>query len=357
MPYGESKCEVLVIGGGPAGSITSTLLAREGLDVVQVVPAFGRIPRPNEILCPNTRRLLRHHGLAEPEEKGDCRGVLSCWEQVDASFYDYELLGCMPALVVQRASFHLRLVSSAKEAGVRILVGARVCGDQAIWTSDTPVTVKTKSDFVKVSPNWVIDASGRQGKLRLPAQVWRAHLDRLIAFTLPFAGMEFTDCLVLEAVENGWWYIAPQVNGEAHLVFLTDGDISPRGREARKKWLLNSYNRTVLVSGLASDAPNFDAVRGTDARFSKLNVTAFERWAAVGDRAIALDPLSGTGIAYAIAAAEWWRNAIAVGMENNQGCYVEWCNQKFEVERKVRKEMYSLALKRFSGSKFWSRRV
>src|SRR5688572_10731744 len=59
-----SSCEVLVVGGGPAGASTAVALARAGVDVVVVDRA--RFPRPKpcaEYLSPEASRVLDAMGV------------------------------------------------------------------------------------------------------------------------------------------------------------------------------------------------------------------------------------------------------------------------------------------------------
>ena len=66
------RCDVLVVGGGPAGTSTAVALAREGVDVVLVDRA--RFPRPKpcaEYLSPEASRILEAMGaLTEVEATG-----------------------------------------------------------------------------------------------------------------------------------------------------------------------------------------------------------------------------------------------------------------------------------------------
>ena len=345
-----------MVGGGPAGSITSLLLSREGFDVLQLVPFPARVDRPNEILCPTTTRLLRQLGLTEPQKKADCRGVLACWKSEDLDFYDYTLTACAPALVVQRDAFHNALVTSARNAGVRVLFGARLRSSQAMWARGAIVNVTAGRSSYGVSARWVIDATGRQSALRLPPKIAREHFDRLVAFSIPFETKRCKDCLILEAVEQGWWYITPEVEDVTHLVFLTDSDTVPHGVEVRRKWIEECYQRTIHVSGFAKDDPSFECVGCTDARFSRLTSAVLDRWVAVGDRAVALDPLSGNGVSFALTAAQWLANAFRSNESRISQDYIAWCQHKVEVEELIRQEVYVRALERFPEAKFWIRR-
>ena len=333
------------------------LLARRGVDVLQVVPSSIGAQRPHEILCPSTRRFLAQYGLTEPlRGKSECRGVLACWSSNKFDFHDYPLTACAPALVVERVAFHNSLVTSARDAGVRILPNARLRNRQMPWASGTNIKITVGNSSYSVSARWVIDATGRQGGLHLPPTICRTHLDRLVAFSVPVEGQEYSDCLILEAVADGWWYASPEVAGQTHLVFLTDSDLVPWGVEARREWIVQRYQRTKCVSTIATSSPTFLNLVGTDARFSSLTSTVYERWVAVGDRALALDPLSGNGVSLTLTAAEYLASEFCESSGPILDNYKEWCRQNLEREQSIRCDVYSRASARFPHTEFWRRR-
>src|SRR3954464_3101232 len=73
-------CEVLIVGGGPAGASTATALTRAGVDVILVDRA--RFPRPKpcaEYLSPEASRILAAMGalhLVEESGAARLRGVI-----------------------------------------------------------------------------------------------------------------------------------------------------------------------------------------------------------------------------------------------------------------------------------------
>src|SRR5687768_16200383 len=68
-PSDDHVCDVIVVGGGPAGAATATLLARAGIDVLVLDRArFPRAKACSEYLSPEASRLLALMGALEEVE-------------------------------------------------------------------------------------------------------------------------------------------------------------------------------------------------------------------------------------------------------------------------------------------------
>lgn len=57
------KCTVLVVGGGPAGSYASSVLAREGIDTVMLEAEIFPRYHIGESMLPSMRHFLQFIGL------------------------------------------------------------------------------------------------------------------------------------------------------------------------------------------------------------------------------------------------------------------------------------------------------
>ena len=63
----DSRADVVVVGGGPAGATTAWALARNGADVLVLDRAhFPRSKACAEFLSPQARRILAEMGALEP---------------------------------------------------------------------------------------------------------------------------------------------------------------------------------------------------------------------------------------------------------------------------------------------------
>lgn len=160
-------CDVLVVGGGPAGSTVATLLARQGRDVVLVEKAHHPRFHIGESLLPANVALLERLGVREAVERIGMPkwGVeFASPEHAHRSFVEFADAWdpSMPmAWQVPRAEFDEILFRNAAAAGVRTIEGCqvrRVAFDAAGATAeaglDDGATRRLRARFV-------IDASGR----------------------------------------------------------------------------------------------------------------------------------------------------------------------------------------------------
>src|SRR5207253_8264651 len=129
-------------------------------------------------------------------------------------------------------------------------------------------------------------------------------LDRQIAIMArtPRAKVTVGDTeLCIEAVEEGWWYSAPQPGGDLVVALVTDADLFARGGRAelglRFADTLARTRHTRARVGAAVFAD--DVVRVVRADSGRLLGDRAPGFRAVGDAAFASDPLAGNGVAHA----------------------------------------------------------
>src|SRR5579885_2771863 len=145
-------CEVLVDGGGPAGSSVAFALARAGVDVMLVDRA--RFPRPKpcaESLSPEASRSLGDMGaLEEIERSGAARltgirvrapsGAVIAGDFVaDHGYHGHSPHG----LSIRRETLDAIVLGRARAAGARVVEGVRVTD---FSVADDGATVQTLAD-------------------------------------------------------------------------------------------------------------------------------------------------------------------------------------------------------------------
>src|SRR6185295_14591159 len=171
MTRAADSFDVVVIGGGPAGSVASTLLADAGHRVV--VLERERFPRYHigESLLSATLPILDAIGAtAKIEAHGFLRkpgGTFQWGRQAEPwSFWFKEDPGGRPyAFQVIRSEFDHILLSNARRHGAEVREEHAVT---SVDTSrDTPVVVARRADGreLRFAPRLVVDASGQQALL------------------------------------------------------------------------------------------------------------------------------------------------------------------------------------------------
>lgn len=328
--------DVAIAGGGPGGAAAAIALARQGQRVLLADAGTGRWPRIGEGLPPSARTLLRELGVLDQVLADGHRrspGTLAFWGSHTAHAEDtlFGLHG--DGLQLDRARFDAGLRSAAHAAGAQVHDGARL---RLLERGDahTPHTLELRIGEAapqRLQARWLIDASGRSATLARALGAQRIAHDRLLAFHQRLIGGAATDRdgrTWVEAVANGWWYSVLLPSGERLIAYLSD--FSGEDGAAERRGLLTGeglWNALRLAPRLHALCAEHGwqphgAVQGADAGSTELDRAGGERWLAVGDAALAFDPLSSKGIANALytglrAAGAIWAsdqgNADAVG--------------------------------------------
>jgi flavin-dependent dehydrogenase len=214
---------------------------------------------------------------------------------------------------------------------------------------------------LRIVSRFVVDATGRHAELCRRLGIGRRREDRLIGI----AGILWAEEALgeplpsrIEAHPLGWWYSAGLPGGCVIAVFFTDADLSARTRLANPRaWrrLLGESRHT--FDRLAACIP-CGSIRVFPATSHCLDCAAGASWLAVGDALIGRDPLSSSGIDFALASAERASSvlcALANGNEESAATYNAQVSADFAAYMRQRRAHYAIE-SRWPNSPFWQRR-
>jgi flavin-dependent dehydrogenase len=285
------QIDVCVIGGGPAGSSLAAQLSGLGHSVVLVERAEFPRKHVGESLTPGARVLLESIGAgAVFEESGALAAgpVLVNWEDGLRERIDPENRGTL----VDRGVFDALLLRHAGAAGVRILQPAvfRDCSPSEVGMR---ITVDCGGETIHVSARFLADASGRRfatgGRKRRTGA-------RTTAYYAYWQGFDLPRRPRIEAGDDAWYWGVPIPDGTYNtLVFTDPRPYSPDvvQQMVAQSGLLEGCRDTHLVSPFqATDATPYIDEECITRRSIK-----------VGDAALAIDPLSSSGVQKAIQTA------------------------------------------------------
>ncbi|KDQ52192.1 hypothetical protein JAAARDRAFT_139286, partial [Jaapia argillacea MUCL 33604] len=218
---------------------------------------------------------------------------------------------------------------------------------------------------------WVIDASGRKASLAHKLGANTVKSDSLLAFYALFVSPSTTQDrdyrTLIESSESGWWYSSQLPNNHRVVVYHTD-DTDPSSRDARKlDGFLNLLShQTTYISALVTDG-EYDLVVDAKARQPRctaagssylepfLDAADVLKWCAVGDAAMAFDPLSSQGMITALKMGSLVGDVVA---QDLHGTELDVTSKITDVYSQVRskyekeKRYYYEQVTRFDGD-FW----
>jgi flavin-dependent dehydrogenase len=288
--------DICIIGGGPAGCVLAARLAQFGLDVCLVERA--RFPRRHlgESLSPGVRPLLASIGAGPTIEQAGfprVRKVSVHWAEARER-EDPDGQG----LLVDRGHFDRRLLEHARGCGVRIVQPAAV-GKLQRRADGWTVSVAAEGRVLELAARLVADATGRAGVLR---RRHRRTGPPTLALHAYWSGTGLPDQPRIEAGADAWFWGVPLPEGLYNTLVFVD----PRDLRARRGTLAEKFHDLLARSSLlpaGADAKRIGRVQATDATPYLDDECVTEDSIKVGDAALALDPISSSGVQKAIQSA------------------------------------------------------
>jgi len=346
--------DVVVAGGGPAGSATALQLSRSGFSVALIEQSNYESPRVGETLPPLTRQRLTELGLWE--RFLSCSplpsyGIRTAWESAVPRHRDFiqNPYGC--GWHVDRGRFDAMLAGAAAGAGVALFLSAHV-KSAAMTGGQWQLDVVREKKIVTFACRVLVDATGRKALLtsRLGSQADVA--DRLIGAVTFHELVEPARWALIEAVEQGWWYSSPLPNARMVFAYMTDSDL----------WNADCWRELVELAPLTFERagsrqiplPSMVVSAGSLVRRPVVGAN----WIATGDAALAFDPLSGQGVLKSIETGTRCAQAIAdvfAGDASALAEYDRWVQETYHTYLSERRQFYA-GVPRWPNSQFWKRR-
>ncbi|MGE3539713.1 MAG: NAD(P)/FAD-dependent oxidoreductase [Candidatus Tectimicrobiota bacterium] len=315
--------DVLIVGGGPAGSTVATVLARQGLRVA--VCERERFPRfhVGESLLPANLPLFERLGCAEAIRQAGFlvkpgASFFDEYEGRGGSTFTFEPTSFQPAFAynVVRADFDHVLLKHAAQAGAAIyeqhtVRQPRVETDRVVVQVQDP-----EGTWHEVQAALLVDASGRSAVLGGSLGRREPLPDRgKVAFFAHFRGMRHdpdvpTGNIRIHLVRDGWIWWIPFADGVDSVGCVVHARvIKERGNSAERLFeevLATSARLTAALRG----AQRLTAVHSV-ANFSyRIVPPVGERYLAVGDATGFLDPIFSTGVFLGMRSGELAAEAI-----------------------------------------------
>ena len=345
--------DVAVVGAGPAGAMAACVLARAGLRVA-LLDEVNEAPRIGESLPGAVRPLLRDSGLLAALEAGITRpaaGNLSAWGSAELVAADSIRDPHGPGLHVDRARFDAALRAGAVCAGAsRIRARVRAFEFQpAGWT--------VQHTAGSLQARFLVDASGRRALAAQQLGIGRVQDEALVALYAWGSAGAPDQRTVIEAVPQGWWYTAALPGGKRVAAMHVLPPVA--ARILRSQGWQQELARTLHIQRYCQPGTAWSAPRGTDAAGARMERCTGEGWLAVGDAALAFDPLSSQGIFNALYTGLRGGQAVVGALDGDRQALPRYEERLREVRHRYRQHvrLYYGAEHRWPTEDFWRSRL
>jgi flavin-dependent dehydrogenase len=326
----SADADVVVIGGGPAGSTASTLIAERGYRVELF--ERDRFPRFHigESLIPETYWVLERLGMLpkmrqSPFVKKHSVQFVSAAGKQSAPFYfrDNKPHECSQTWQVVRSEFDQMMLENARERGVRVHEGVRVVdvlmeGDRAVG-----VTIQNEAGARRdIRSSVVVDASGQNGLLmnRLGLRLWDPVLNKGAIWTYwrgayRDKGRDEGATMVIQTTDRrGWFWYIPLHEDRVSVGIVAPFDYLFKGRGDREQTYLDEVARCAAVASRVAAATRIAGCFATKDYSYRSTRCAGDGWVLVGDAFGFLDPLYSSGVLLALKSGELAADAICDGL-------------------------------------------
>ncbi len=355
--------DVIVVGGGPAGTAAAMVLARRGRSVALLERTAYDTTRVGEGLQPLAHSILVDLGLAERfARQGHSSSTVlrHVWFDEEVRSRDTSDDEHGPWWHVDRNEFDTMLSDAAREAGVVFHSRTQL---RAIERSDGAwhVDAEGVSGALALGARFAIDASGRARAVCRQLGVTQRRLDAqvgVVGFMLgaPRAAEAHN---FVEAMPDGWFHSSRIPRGRFVVTYMTDADLIPHSRGALEDFwlaqLAGTRHTRARLEGCRLEAPP----RVVAANTSCVDAVFGDGWVAVGDAAMTCDPMSSQGVLNALETGRRAGEAVDLYLAGDGGrelqAYRDEVVGEFEVLVDNAKHNYRNHV-RWPDSPYWQRR-
>ena len=324
--------DVIVIGGGPAGSTVSALIAQQGYHVeLYEREHFPRF-HIGESLIPETYWVLKRLGMLEKLRrshfvKKHSVQFVSANGRESAPFYfwDNKPHESSQTWQVVRSEFDLMMLDNAREHGVKAHEGVRV--RDVLFEEERAVGVKIQQadgTIQEIRARVVVDASGQTGLLqnKFKLRVWDPVLNKGAIWTYwqgayRDSGRDEGATLVLQtANRQGWFWYIPLHDDRVSVGVVAPFDYLFSGRVSHEQTYQEEVESCPAVKKRVSVGQRATGYFATKDYSYRSNQVAGDGWVTVGDAFGFLDPLYSSGVLLALKSGEMAADAIVEGLQS-----------------------------------------
>ena len=358
----KQKFDVVILGGGPAGASASISLLKKGYSVALIEKSDYSENRIGETIQPQISTLLNHLEITNEifHQHLPSNAIQSVWGAPALKENNFFISPFSHGWHLNRLKFDKQLIDHAEKTGVTLfthsLIKTITQPDSGNWC----IRFLNQNHIQTIDARFIIDATGRSSLLVKNQGGMRKNIDHLIGLvTIQETNCECkqTNFTLIESVKTGWWYSADIPGNKTVVAYMTDADLYKKESCKKEDFFNRLFSKTKYTKEKSSGSKPGNI--GMHAANSYLmSKTHGKNWIAIGDAAMAYDPLSSQGIYKAIKSGISSAKLINEHFNGNSFALANYSNSlnaAFEKYLQQRKLYYGDE-KRWPGALFWKRR-
>ena len=372
--------DIIVIGGGPAGSTVAALTAQHGYRVLllerETEPSF----KIGESLIPATYWTFKRLGVLEKLRKSHFPQKFSVQfysrsGKASKPFYFFETNPHESAVTWQvlRSEFDQGLLENAAEKGVEVLRGARV--REVLFEEDTAVGVvarnSAKGEKKTIHSTVIVDSTGQSSLIgrQLDMNATEPNLKMASLYT-HFEGAyrdegidEGATLIMHTETKDSWFWAIPlpynrtSIGVVGELGYLLQNRRDANGKLDAQRIFDEELSKCQALKKRLAGAKQLFPIKTTKDFSYRANRIAGNGWVLVGDAFGFLDPVYSTGLFLALKSGEMAADTIVEAFKKSDfsaaqlGSFGPTFVKGMEAFRKL---VYAFYTKEFSFARFLS---
>ena len=311
-------CDILVIGGGPAGSTAAAMLAQQGEDVVLLEKASHPRFHVGESLLPRNLAQLQRLGVMDEVQ---ATGVF----KPGAEFVD-ERTGRRTqfpfslalnkefthSYQVRRSTFDEILFRNASRRGARTAENTRVTDIELAPAGQRHLVTAEHADGTKrtIAPRFVLDATGRDTLLATKLQSKQSNRRNSTAAVFAhYRGAiqklgEEDGFITVHLADDGWFWFIPLPDEVMSVGFVGNQSAWKQRQGTMEAFLDERIARSPTASARLCGAERISDVHSTGNYSYRAAASAGPGYMMIGDAFAFLDPVFSSGVLLAMTAGE-----------------------------------------------------
>jgi flavin-dependent dehydrogenase len=310
------ECDVLVVGGGPAGSTIAALLAQMGRHVVVLEKAWFPRFHIGESLLPLNLPLFERLGIADEVGrigvyKPGAEVVSDEHAQATAFRFDHNpYLSIDHSYHVRRADFDKLLLDNSRRLGATVLEGTRVT-EVELGAEERPRITAVGLDGSASSwfPRFLVDASGRDTLLLRHLGLKRVDKRNNTAAVfghfrnVPRRNGSAEGMITMHLFQHGWFWMIPLSDDVMSVGLVGTRSFFRTRTEDLESFFARAIAASPSIAGRMMTAEPISPLVAIANYSYDARRFAGDRYILIGDAAAFIDPLFSSGVMMAMSSA------------------------------------------------------